>query len=79
MFIVVQADNVSYDIEVSKPFNTRKEAEDHLQYIYNDLLSGYDKDELNEETTKCSKKKFVVSTVGDELYYGCVKEVKEAK
>ncbi len=77
MFVVAQADNVSYDINLSKPFATRKEAEDHLAYVYDNLVSTYDKDELVDANTKCGKKKFVVTTVGDDIYYGSVKEIKE--
>ena len=75
MFVIVQTDNVSYDIEVSKPFNSHKEAEKRLKEIFNDLMETYDEEEIVSAATNCKKDSYVVTTIGSDLFYGCIKEI----
>ena len=76
MFVVTQADNVSYDIEVSNPFDTRKEAEKHLKAVFKEYMESFDEDDTVSETTYCKKDSFVITTVCTDVYYGSVKEIK---
>ena len=75
MFIIVNADNISYDIEVSKSFDSRNEAEKHLKEIFDDLMEIFDEDEIVRVATSCKEGSYVVTTIGGNIFYGCIKEI----
>lgn len=76
MFVVAQADNVSYDINVSKPFKSCKEAEEHLMEVFKEHMESFDEEDVVPESTYCKKASFVITTVCTDIFYGSVKEIK---
>lgn len=75
MFIIVHADNISYDIEVSKSFDSRNEAEKHLKEIFDDLMEILDEDKIVRVATGYKEGSYVVTTIGSDIFYGCIKEI----
>ena len=75
MFIIVHADNISYDIEVSKSFDSRNEAEKRLKEIFDDLMEIIDEDEIVRVATSCKEGSYVATTISSNIFYGCIKEI----
>lgn len=71
-FIVVTADNVGYDILVQGIHNTLADAKDTLKKVYKATLEDCE-GRISEK--KLLARSFKIVCFGEELYYGCVKEV----
>jgi len=72
-YVVVSADNVSYDIQTTEAFADKADAYKALLAAYNDILDTYDSDQVEEKTI--TEDGFSITVVGDDLYYGNIKEI----
>lgn len=73
VYMVVSADNVSYDIQITKAFADKADAYKTMLVAYNDILDTYDADQVKEKTI--TEDGFSITVVGDDLYYGSIKEI----
>lgn len=71
-FVVVTADNVGYDISVQGIHTTLADAKDTLKKVYKATLEDCE-GRISEK--KLLARSFKIVCFGEELYYGCVKEV----
>ncbi len=71
-FVVCAANNVNYDIHVSKAYNTEEEALAALRELYNEVMG-----DVSDTLDACSfdGKMYKVSCYNNDLFYGLVTEI----
>lgn len=72
-YVVCSADNVSFDIQITEAFADKADAYKAMLAAYNDILDTLDEDRVSEKTI--TESGFSITTVGDDLYYGSIKEI----
>ena len=70
-FIVLNADNVSTDINEFGVFAERQEAQKTLTEVYKDCLACFDKCEI--ESTKKTTSRYEILLYNGDFYYGTIK------
>ncbi len=77
MYVVLSADNVSVDLNTTDIYTTLKGARKALNAKYKDIISSFDKDEIEEKNKATDSFSVIVS--GDDLFYANIREVKFAE
>ncbi len=71
-YVVLQADNVSYDLFTSQLFTSKASAQAHMLFVYNETLENLE-GRINGHNA--AEDWFKVEAYGDEVYYGTIREI----
>lgn len=73
-YFITEANNIDYNVSMSPQINTKKEAIEKLNKIYNDIIENIG-GEGNTEEASISENGYKIMTVGGDVYYGEIHEV----
>lgn len=72
-YIVCSADNIEYDLTVSKPVTTHEEAQRLMLEDWNAVISNLDANEI--ESKNISDNGYRILCTNADVYYGQIKEI----
>lgn len=76
MYVVTTADNVSFDVNSSDLFDTKKQATQYMWKTYRDIIDNL---EGSIESHSIENEGFVIETYGSDYYYGKINYVTYAE
>lgn len=73
MYVVVSANNIDSDIEISEVFATKEEASCLIKKIHDDIIN--EPGDCRVVCESYNENKYCVTLENDDVYYGCIKKI----